>query len=184
MKNTHNFGKNSSRIDLALKINLKELDMNTKNTFLISAIFVFLCTGCAEQKIAEQKVEKEIKEAPALESEAIAESARDYILNSKVLTSDQKNKLIELQKETHDKNSALALEIEKVKTVLMQTVLTPKMNIREFAILKKKLSSLEKKKMDNGFKAITEVRNIIEPMKIPQNREFYNNLYHSHFQEF
>ncbi|MDD4973314.1 MAG: hypothetical protein PHY93_03140 [Bacteriovorax sp.] len=151
--------------------------------FFITSLVASL-SSCAQHQVAEQKVEKEIKEVTINPSESTAVTAREFIMKSDKLTDSQKKKLLELQEKTHALSDALKEEIEKTKIVLIQTVLEPKMNEREFAILKKKISKLEKKRMENGFNAIADARKIIEPRKNIQGREFYQSLLHNHLQEF
>lgn len=66
----------------------------------------------------------------------------------------------------------------------MQTVLEPQMNQHVYLILKKKITTLEKKKLANVFNAISVARNIIEPKKNIEGREFYRTYMSRHLQEF
>ncbi|MBC7540435.1 MAG: hypothetical protein H7281_16545 [Bacteriovorax sp.] len=152
---------------------------------LLAPVFLMVSlSSCAQHKIAEQKVEKEIKEVVIVKTEPAAVTARDFIMKSDKLTDVQKGKLLALQEKTHAQSVSLREEIEKTRVVLIQTVLEPKMNQHEYSILKKKITSLEKKRMENGFKAISEARNIIEPKQIVENREFYKSLIRNHLQEY
>lgn len=153
-------------------------------TLLVTVLALASLTGCAEHKVAEQKVEKEMKEVSIPAKETIAESAHDLIMKSDKLTDVQKKKLLELQEKTHTQSVSLTEQIEKAKMVLIQTVLEPKMNEHEYAILKKKISKLEKERMENGFKAMKEARNIIDPKKNVEGSQFYKAYLHSHLQEF
>ncbi len=152
-------------------------------TLLVSLFLVASLTGCAH-KAVEQKVDKNISEVIVQKNVTVGETARDLINKSDKLTEVQKKKLLEVQEKTHAQNVALREELEKTKVVLMQTVLEPKMNQSEFKLLKKKINKLEKQRLENGFKAISEVRNIIEPKKNVESREIYKNLINSHLQEF
>ena len=161
--------------------------MKTNLTLSSLALSFVLLTGCAQQKVAEQKVAQEIKAVVIQPHETVAETAREFIMKSKKLSDSQKNKLITLQEKTHLISAGLLEEIEKTKIVLAQTVLEPKMNVREFSILKKKLTKLEQKRMANSFKAISEARNIINPNFEPDHedeRDFNRIFLHNHLQEF
>jgi hypothetical protein len=157
--------------------------MKRNFTLLIVPFLIMTLSSCAQHQLAEQKVEKEIKAVTIEKSGVPAPTTRDFITNSDKLTNSQKIKLLELQEKTHAISDALKEEIEKTKIVLIQTVLEPKMNEHEFSILKKKITKLEKKRMENGFSAIAEARKIIEPRKNIQGREFYQSLLHNHLQE-
>lgn len=161
--------------------------MNTAfNPFkqIIAIVLVSTLSGCAAQKLAESKVDKEIKEVIVQENTGAAQSARDFIMKSDKFSQNQKEKLLALQEKNHAQTLALKEEIEKTKMVLMQTVLDPKMNETEFAILKKKITKLEKQKLEAGFKTISEARSIIEPKKNLENKEHYKAFLLNHLQEF
>ena len=140
--------------------------------------------SCAQHKVAEQKVEREVKEVVITKNETVSETVREFIIKSNSLTEDQKTKLLDLQTKTHAQSLFLKEEIEKSRIVLIQTVLEPKMNEHEYRILKKKITALEKKKLENGFNAISVARNIIEPQKNIDKRNFYNAFMNRQIQEF
>ena len=150
---------------------------------LVTLFAVTSLSSCAGHRLAEQKIEQEIKEVSIEKNVSIGSTARDTIMKSDKLTEVQKNSLMELETKTHALNVALKEQIEKTKIVLIQTVLEPKMNQKEYSILKKKIVALEKKKMENGFKAITEARNIIEPKMNVENREMIKAYMFNHLQE-
>ena len=144
-----------------------------KNFSLIATILAALIvSSCAHKTATEQKVEKEIAAVPASETKSIAQTVRDQIAGSK-LTADQKERLMALEESSHAKHEAIVQEIEKTKVVLIETVLKPKMSKRELAVLKKKLTALDKQRMENGFATLTEVRKIIAPDSNTQDNEVY-----------
>ena len=154
-------------------MNVKFIVMTTASLLIIS--------GCAQKKIAEKKVESQIQEAPVQAN--VVETAKEFIMKSDKLSPEQKEKLMELQSKTSATSSSLKEELEKTKLVMIKTVLDPEMNEREFKILKKKISKLEKERLENGFKAITEARNIIKPKANPNNHEFYKSFMDHHIRE-
>ncbi len=158
--------------------------MKSKMTVIISVLLVLSITGCAQHKAAEKNVEKEMKQVSVPKSETVAETAHDMIMNSNKLTADQKKKLLSLEEKTFAKNTAIKEELDRAKLVLIQTVLEPKMNKREYGILKKKITKLEKERMDNGFKAILEARGIIEPKADVDGKDFYKAYLHRHLQDY
>jgi hypothetical protein len=147
--------------------------------FLLSLALV----GCAQQKVSEKKVDKEIKEVVIMENEKASDSAKDLVVRSDKLNEEQKRKLLDLQARTQTEIDSIKAEIEKTKLVLIKTILEPKMNQREYNILRKRISKLEEKRMDKGFKAMTEARNIISPKSDSESREFYRAYMHRHIQE-
>ena len=158
--------------------------MKKINLLAMGLVLMGILGGCANQKAAEEKVEKKITEVPAIKALNYSEEARDFINKSEKLSADQKKLLLGIQEKAHLRSEQLKEEIEKVKVVLSQTIIEPKMNYREFGILKKKLTTLEKQRVENSLKAITEVRNVIEPVIPFSDRGYYDHFYHPHFQEF
>lgn len=134
-----------------------------KNLLLLSCLMSTLAvTSCAHNKNAQQKVETEMKEVSASQTKSIDKTIKEQISSSN-LTDQQKEKLMALEEKAHADNTAITEEIERAKIVLIQTILAPKMSQREFSILKKKIISLDKKRLENGLKAVTEVRKIVNP---------------------
>ena len=153
-------------------------------TFFTIFIIAFTFSSCAQQKVIEKKIDKEIREVVVPKDETVGEVARNYITQSDKLTQDQKNKLLAVQEKFSGLNQTLREEIEKSRLVLIQTVLEPKMNEREYSLLKKKITKLENKRIDNSFKAVTEARNIIGSKKEREDREFYRKIFNSSLREF
>ena len=134
-----------------------------KNLLLLTCLMsAFAISSCAHNKNAEQKIENEMKEVSSSQTKSIDKTIKEQISSSN-LTDQQKEKLMVLEEKAHAENVAITEEIEKAKVVLIQTVLAPKMSQREFSILKKKIRNLDKKRLENGLKAITEVRKIVNP---------------------
>lgn len=144
-----------------------------KNLSLIALVAVTLISSsCASNQSVEKKIDQEIKEVPASETKSIAQTVKDQI-NASALTAEQKTKLMALEEKAHADHVAITEEIEKTKVVFIQTVLAPKMSQREYSVLKKKISDLDKKRLDNGFRVAAEVRKIINPAANTQEREIY-----------
>ncbi|MFA6236354.1 MAG: hypothetical protein WC635_03415 [Bacteriovorax sp.] len=154
-----------------------------KTTLLMTLVLASSLMGCSQQKVARQNVEKKMEEVQ-IENKPASETAHDFIMSSDSLTAVQKTKLMELQSKVHAENSLIKEQIAKAKQVMVQTVLEPKMNEREFKILKKKITSLEKQRMENGFKAVTEARLIIDPKNNLEGREVYKTYMIKRLQEF
>lgn len=157
--------------------------MNTHLKFTFPIIIALTLAGCAQQKISEKKVDKEIKEVVIMENEKASDSTKDMVTKSEKLNEDQKRKLLDLQARTQTEVDSIRAEIEKTKLVLIKTILEPKMNVREYNILRKRITRLEEKRMDKSFKAMTEARNIIAPKSDSESREFYRAYMHRHIQE-
>lgn len=110
--------------------------------------------------------------------------SKDIITNSKELSQEQKDKLLTLQEETMKKISEIKAEIEKNKLALIQTALGPKMDKKTYKDLKKKITKLEKERVELGFKAIDKARDIIDPTATNQARTFNKAFINTHLIEF
>lgn len=156
-----------------------------KNTLLLSLTLLFslALTSCAGHK-TQHHIEEEMKAVKVDEKTSPAMTAKETITNSQELTADQKTKLLALSQKTSAKINELKTEIEKAKIVLVQTALEPKMNRKEYRALKKKITKLEKERMDLGFKAVDEARDIIDPAKNNQARNFNKAFINTRLLEF
>lgn len=110
--------------------------------------------------------------------------AKDIIANSKELSQEQKDKLAALQEETMKKVSAIKEELEKNKLSLVQVALEPKMDRKAYRDLKKKITKLEKERVEAGFKAIDKARDIIDPSATNKARTFNKAFINTHLIEF
>lgn len=144
-----------------------------KNLSLIVLVAATLIvSSCASNKAVESKIDQEIKDVPASETKSIGHTVKEQITASS-LTAEQKTKLMALEEKAHVDHVAITEEIEKTKVVFVQTLLAPNMSQREYSLLKKKLTQLDKKRLENGFKVAAEVRKIINPAANTQEREIY-----------
>lgn len=146
--------------------------MKKNLSLLITVLAALIVSSCSSNKVAEQKVENEIKEVPASQTKAIGDTVKEKIAAS-ALTAEQKEKLMALEEKAHKEHAAITDEIERTKIVMIETILAPKMSQREFSILKNKLTSLDKKRLANGFKTAAEVRKIIAPEASSEDRQIY-----------
>lgn len=140
----------------------------------LAIVMALSLASCAQNQVAKEKVEQEIRELPD-NAKLQKASIQERIKSSTSLTEEQKTKLLKLEEEAHASNKALTEEIEKAKIVLVETILQPKLNKQEVKILKKKIADLDKKRLQEGFKKIHEVRNIIAPKQdtSPHEHEIY-----------
>ena len=145
--------------------------MNKNLTLLTTLAAALIISSCAHNK-TEQKVEAEIKNVQPSQTKSIAQTIKDQVTASN-LSNEQKEKLMTLEQKAHSDYVAITDEIERTKVVMIQTILEPKMDQKEFNILKNKIISLDKKRLDNGFKTAAEVRKIIAPTATSEDRLIY-----------
>lgn len=128
-------------------------------------------SSCASNKTTSEKVEQKVKAVPASMTKSIEHTVKEQIQTS-TLSQDKKDKLLALEEKAAAERKEITEEIEKTKVVMIETVLAPKMNEKEFNSLRSKIIALDKKRLDNGFKTLREVRNIIDP-KSAEHQEIY-----------
>lgn len=128
-------------------------------------------SSCASNKTTSEKVEQEVKAVPASMTKSIEHTVKEQIQTS-TLSQDKKDKLLALEEKAAAERKEITEEIEKTKVVMIETVLAPKMNEKEFNSLRSKIIALDKKRLDNGFKTLREVRKIIDP-KSAEHQEIY-----------
>ncbi|QDK41072.1 hypothetical protein DOM21_06310 [Bacteriovorax stolpii] len=132
---------------------------------------VLVVSSCASNKTTTEKVEQEVKAVPASMTKSIEHTVKEQIQAS-ALSQDKKDKLLALEEKAAAERKEITEEIEKTKVVMVETVLAPKMNEKEFNTLRNKIKALDKKRLDNGFRTLREVRNIIDP-KSAEHQEIY-----------
>lgn len=151
--------------------------MNVTKKIMSLMILTVLISACASQKAAVKKVETEISQEPVAKETEVTQNVRDYILNSKTISDQQKTELLTLQDKTSAQATALDEELNKARMILVRTVLQPRVNEREVSILRKKIKKLSRKSMELEYKAFAEARKIIDPMKEARDREFLYNSF-------
>ena len=148
---------------------------------LFAATIIF--SSCASNKNVEKKIDQEISDVSKSETKSIPRTVKEQI-NTSALTVEQKEKLMNLEDKAHAEYIAITEEIEKAKVVLIQTIMSPKMNQREFSVVKKKITALDKKRLSNGFKVAEDVRKIINPSANVKEKEIYKTVIENRLRTF
>jgi hypothetical protein len=133
-------------------------------------LFATLYTSCAHQKEMEKHIEKEIKQESFAKEQDVIEAAREYITKSSNLSERQKISLFKIEEKVVAETSALRVEINKTRMVLLKSAFEPNFNSQEVNMLKNKILKLERKKSSIGFNAFVEARNVLDPVQIEDNR--------------
>jgi PBP1b-binding outer membrane lipoprotein LpoB len=145
---------------------------------------IFL-NACAQQKIAEKKVESAISDQVSpVKQDDIIEAARAYINKSPNLTDVQKKNLLTIEEKAIIETGALREEINKVRLVLVKSALEPSYDARVVEILKNKILKLERKKIRVGLNAFTEARNVIDPRQIRESKALNKVFINEHLPPF
>lgn len=97
------------------------------------------------------------------------------IENSPTLTGEQKKALTSLRANIQKELSALNDETLKLRTELIRDLIEPKLNRPEVALIKKRLSDLEAKKLASLFNGVDKANSIMG-REVKRNREILDRM--------
>lgn len=135
-------------------------------------------SACASksEKQAEQKVEQSVQaENPATQKGELAARGANTFMNATGLTDAQKSKLMDVHAKTYTEAQKIGNELTQTKAALFKTLVSPTSTKKEINLLKKKIVSLDKQRLDTMFKAIEEVEKIVG--KTAQSADIYKEFY-------
>lgn len=124
-------------------------------------LLISLFVGCASNKAARHDVQEKVAHEQVSGGKEFATKIRTIIDSSKTLNADQKQKLHALLSEVGQKNKALFQESFKLRSVLVQELISGKANNKQVKILKKKIKKTESERLSNGFAAMDKVSAIV-----------------------
>ncbi len=153
--------------------------MKSSVRVLVVGLFSVLMVNCASKPSAEEvKLEKEVQAQPAAEMHGgVAQKGVESILNSKTLTAEQKKELMNLHGNLAKETFKIQEETSKLKGVLFETITTKPYDRKKVASLKKKLTSLNDKKMKNMFEALDKVQAILGEKSDTDIQDFYRPFF-------
>lgn len=137
-------------------------------------LLMSLLVGCASNKAARQEVKEKVSQEQVSGGKEFATKIRSVINSSETLNQDQKQKLHDLLSEVGQKNKALFKESFKLRSVLIQELISGKANSKQVKILKKKIKKMESERLSNGFAAMDKVSDIVsnDPQRDKIMQEF------------
>lgn len=152
-------------------------------TILLITFCSLIFSACASKKSEQKKeIEQEIQITSMKDKRKVKHDIYQSVLDSELLTADQKEKLIKLSEKSKEEDHALKQEIESAKLVLIQTIVEPKMDQIKYNSIKNKITELTKKRLNLSFINAQEVRKIINKSNLSEDdRQMYNVIYRTHF---
>lgn len=124
----------------------------------VLALFVSACSS--EQKKAE--MDQMVKAQPIANSpEQIAQRAAESFANAPGLTEDQKQKLMGIYARTYGEAAAIRTELGQSKSLLFKLIADSKTKSSEVNLLKKKITTLDQKRLALMFQALDEVQAVV-----------------------
>ena len=117
--------------------------------------------SCATQSSVDKKIEAEVKSEPAVKTSEVAAKTAEEIINDSDLKPEQRTKLLALNAKTSTQMQAFRAEDNKLKMVLVKTLLDNDSNDKEINKVRDKIVNLEKKKMKSMLDSLSEAKNIL-----------------------
>lgn len=153
--------------------------MNNLIRFLVVSFVAVSLFGCAGKSAKqESEIQKEVQAQPVREMHGgVAAKGVEAILTSKTLTDDQKRKLVEVHGEMSKDIFKIQEETSQLKGVLFETLTTKPYDRSKVKALRKKLVSLNDKKMGKMFEALDKVQVILGEKREEQVQDFYRPFF-------
>lgn len=136
--------------------------LNFKMTLSVFAM-ILVSSGCAnhppveETKQGQQAEEQMVAQKP----QAAAVNVAAIFANAPDLTDEQKQKLQAIHANVYEEAMAIRGEINENRSLLYNTLVMSDYSSAEVNNLKKKIVSLDKKRLDVMFKALKDVQKIV-----------------------
>jgi len=140
--------------------------------FLILASFVV--TSCASQKNEEKIVEAKAAQTTVHDSNALGSTINDLITNSKNLTDVQKEeirKIFQMNKQTAEE---LTQKSYGFRGVLIQELLSGKVNQKRVEILKRDIKEVEAARLKNTFDTVEKISALV--IDHPEKAKFAEHM--------
>lgn len=108
------------------------------------------------------------------DSDLKTQKIADFFLKTPKLTAQQKEKLIEIASRTETEARIIRSEIEESKILLFQTLAQVDYESKDIEVIRKKLVALDQKRLEQMFKALSQVQQIVGFGK--DREDFYKKL--------
>jgi ABC-type branched-subunit amino acid transport system ATPase component len=136
--------------------------LSRRGASLFSALVVLsaLGSGCAHNAV-EKSVDQKLTTEEPKNRAALAEEAKRSIETAPGLTDEQRKKLTELRASVRTELDSLAGQSAKLRSLLIQDVLASQENPDEVKVVKKRLKSVENKRLAVIFDAVDKANSIL-----------------------
>jgi len=141
---------------------------------LLSVLGLVSCAS--EDKATTVEMDKKVAAQPVITDRAgMASTAHAAFKNAPGLTDAQKIKLDEVLTSTFIEAAKLRAEFGKTKGALFEALVSPTGTKKEVNVLKKRLVSLDQKRLDIMLKALEDTEKIIG--KNPKTAEYFQRIF-------
>lgn len=136
--------------------------MKTLNKHLVLVILSGLVLGACSTEPKKTELDQQVKAQPAtVTPEQIAQRAAESFSNAPGLSVEQKAKLADIYTKTYGESLAIRAEIGQSKSLLFKLIASKNYKSAEVNTLKKKITTLDEKRLSLMFKSMEEVQKIV-----------------------
>lgn len=143
-----------------------------KNMAMILALLALV--SCSSSKTARKEVNQDVASTQVKDPAALGSAIEESIQSSKSLSNAQKIELRKIFESNKAKAVELAEQSYKLRAVLVQVLLSGKINKKKIGILKRDIKQVEANRLKNTFQAIEQVTKIVAGD--PNKEKFTNHL--------
>lgn len=124
----------------------------------LAALMLGACASQEEKMDAEQRIESE---TPVARDESFANRGANMFMDAKGISEAQRQELLKIHVNTYEKSANLRDEITKTKTALFRSLMDPAVSQREINVMKNKVVSLDKERLDVMLDAFDKVQKVV-----------------------
>ncbi len=132
---------------------------------LLSMLLLLSFVGCSSRKAAKHEIEQKVQESTVKDSEGLGETIRSTIHGSSSLTDAQKKQLEDIFAANKKKAEELTERSYKLRSVLINELLSGKVDQRKVKLLKKDIRKVEGDKLHNTFTTVDKISDIVSSDK-------------------
>lgn len=125
------------------------------------ACLAVLLNGCAHARL-ERQIDNKVAQEDGVKTHAdLVSEGAELIKTAQGLTSDQRQRLTKLKVDTEGQLDPLRNQSLKLRAVLIQDLLSSPYNEDEVELIKERLSSIEDRRLNIMFSAVTQANQIL-----------------------
>lgn len=129
---------------------------------ILSLTIIAGLTSCANTDAKDSSLNNQIEsQAPADTPQAIVERAASTFSNVEGINAKQRSRLSEIYTQVYFESTKIRREMGQAKSLLFQTLAKPEYKESDITKLKKKIISLDQKRLNLMFKALDDVQAVV-----------------------
>jgi hypothetical protein len=141
---------------------------------IIVFCLTFILISCSSTKEVREEVNEEVAQTRVKDSKALGETIEELINSSKHLNEAQKKQLNKIFVSNKARAQELAERSFKLRAVLVEELLSEKINRHKIGVLKREIKQIENLRLKNTFDAIEQVSSIVNTH--PERSKFATHL--------